>query len=46
MIDFTLSEQQNAVRNMSATFASNVLSTSTYEAYPKQKARFQSLRLF
>lgn len=48
MIDFTLSEQQNAIRGMAAGFATNVLATASasYEKYPTQKERFQALRPF
>jgi alkylation response protein AidB-like acyl-CoA dehydrogenase len=48
MIDFTLSEQQNGIRGMAASFATNVLATAslTYEKYPTQRERFQSLRPF
>ncbi|MCJ1472978.1 hypothetical protein MMC13_001627, partial [Lambiella insularis] len=46
MIDFTLSEQQNAIRSKAASFASNVLApaASTYEKHNTQKARFESIR--
>lgn len=48
MIDFTLSEKQNAIRGMAASFAANVLSTasSSYEKYSTQKERFKALRPF
>jgi alkylation response protein AidB-like acyl-CoA dehydrogenase len=48
MIDFTLSEHQNAVRGMAISFATNVLASasSTYEKHATQKERFQSLRPF
>lgn len=48
MIDFKLSEQQNAIRSMAASFATNVLSnaSTSYEKYLTQKERFQALRPF
>ena len=46
MIDFTLSEQQNEIRSMAASFASKILvpAASTYEKHTTQKARFESTR--
>lgn len=48
MIDFTLSDEQNAIRNMAISFASGVLEDaySTYSTHPTQNARFRSLRPF
>ncbi|KAE8441060.1 hypothetical protein EG329_005922 [Mollisiaceae sp. DMI_Dod_QoI] len=48
MIDFTLSDSQNAIRAKAAAFSSTVLSTAaaTYEAYPTQIERFRALRPF
>lgn len=48
MIDFTLSPEQNAIRGMAKSFADSVLSTAaaTYNKFPTQKERFQSLRPF
>ena len=47
-IDFTLSEQQIAIRGMAQSFATNVLSSASlsYEKHATQKDRFQSLRPF
>ena len=46
MIDFALSEEQNATREMAASFASKVLSTapSVYEKHHTQNERFRSTR--
>lgn len=48
MIDFTLSESQNAIRVKAANFSKNVLSTAaaTYEKYSTQAERFRALRPF
>jgi len=48
MIDFTLSDSQNAIRAKAAAFSSTVLSTAaaTYEAHPTQIERFRALRPF
>jgi ABC-type transport system involved in cytochrome bd biosynthesis fused ATPase/permease subunit len=48
MIDFTLSESQNAIRTKAANFSKNVLSTAaaTYEKHPTQVERFRALRPF
>ncbi|TAQ90821.1 hypothetical protein B7494_g879 [Chlorociboria aeruginascens] len=48
MIDFTLSAQQNAIREMAISFSTNVLTSaaSIYEAHPTQKERFRALRPF
>lgn len=46
MIDFTLSEAQRQLQQMSCTFAQQVLSTApqVYNKLPTQTKRFQSLR--
>lgn len=48
MIDFTLSESQNAIRAKAAAFSSSVLATAaaTYEKHPTQIERFRALRPF
>lgn len=48
MVDFTLSDQQKAIRGMAQSFATNILSTAsaTYEQHPTQVLRFRSLRPF
>jgi len=48
MIDFTLSEEQNALRGMAVTFAESVLKNASkeYEQHPTQNERFRALRPF
>jgi alkylation response protein AidB-like acyl-CoA dehydrogenase len=48
MIDFTLSESQNAIRAKAAAFSSSVLKTAaaTYESHATQAERFRALRPF
>jgi alkylation response protein AidB-like acyl-CoA dehydrogenase len=48
MIDFSLSDEQSAIRGMAVSFAENVLKTAaaTYETHPTQVERHRALRPF